>query len=118
MRTYCFRTCISISHSNDGVRENAHGHTVEVAAFLRLNELLSDIRKFEDTEKLIAECLSQYQEQYLNDMQGFKGDSSIENLGEILFYSLADKLDSNNIFMEKLEIGETPLRTYIVTRTM
>ncbi len=118
MRTYCFRTCISISHSSDGNRDNAHVHTVEVAVTVRLNEMLSDIRKFEDTEKLIAGCLEQYQEQYLNDFEDFKDDAGIENLGERIFYQLEDMFGDNDISMERLEIGETPLRTYIVTKTM
>ena len=117
MRTYCFRSCITISHSNDYNKANSHGHTVEIAAYVRLNEMLSDVKKFEDTEVLIDSCLEPYKECYLNDMEGFEDNVSIEYLGETLFFKLNEKFDDSNICMERLEIGETPLRTYIITRT-
>lgn len=116
MRTYCFRSCVSISHSNDYNRENAHAHTVEISAFVRLEEGVSDVKEFADTEKLIDACLSPYKECYLNEIEGFEEDVSIEYMGEILFALLNRKLNDSNICMDRLEIGETPLRTYIITR--
>ena len=118
MRTYCFRSCVSIRHSNDYNRKNAHGHTVEVAVFVRLGEMVSDVKEFGDTEHLIASCLEPYQECYLNELTGFEENVSIEYLGETLFALLDRKLNDSDICMERLEIGETPLRTYIVTRTV
>lgn len=117
MRTYCFRSCISISHSNDGDREKAHVHTVEVAAFVRSDEIVFDLHKYKEVENLFQQCLEPYQECYLNEMDGFGKDVSIEYLGEELFYRISDKLNEGTIYIERLEIGETPLRTYILTRT-
>lgn len=117
MKTYCFRTCISISHSNDDNREHAHIHTVEIAAYVRANETQTDLRKFDDTEVLIEACLEPYQECYLNDMEGFEENVNMEYLGETLFYKLDEKLSENGMYMERFEISETPLRTYILTRT-
>lgn len=118
MRTYCFRTCISILHSSDNNADNAHVHTVEVAVYLYLKEMLSDIRKFEEIEQMISKYLDKYREKYLNDLEGFEDNADIERLGEVLFYGLVEVLDNDNMSMERLEIGETPLRTYIVTKTM
>lgn len=117
MKTYCFRTCISISHSNDDNRENAHIHTVEIAAYVKTNEQQSDLVRFDDMEGLIDACLEPYQECYLNEMKGFEKDVRIEYLGETLFYQLDEKLSGNGMYMERFEISETPLRTYIITRT-
>lgn len=118
MKTYCFRTCISISHSNDNNKEEAHIHTVEIAAFVRTNDEQEALKKFDDTESLIDACLEPYQECYLNDMEGFEENVSIEYLGERLFNKLDAMLSDNNMYMERFEISETPLRTYILTRTV
>lgn len=118
MRTYCFRSCVSIRHSNNYKKENAHAHTVEIAAFVRLDDMVSDMKEFADTEKIIDACLTPYKECYLNEMEGFEKDVSIEYLGEIIFGLLDQKLNDSNICMDRLEIGETPLRTYIITRTI
>lgn len=117
MKAYCFRTCISISHSNDGEKENAHIHTVEIAAYVRASEDQEGLRKFDDTEVLIESSLEPFRECYLNEMEGFEENVSIEFLGETLFYKLNEKLSENGMYMERFEISETPLRTYILTRT-
>ncbi len=118
MRTYCFRTCISISHSNDYNRENAHIHTVEVAAYVKYKEMQSDVVKFDESEVVMDSCLEKYRECYLNDMPGFEDNVSIEYLGETLFYEMDKVLDKHHMRMERFEISETPLRTYIITRTI
>lgn len=93
-------------------------HTVEVAAYVKFEELQSDLRRFDDTEVIIEKCLFKYQECYLNDLEGFADDVSIEHFGEMLFYQLDDEIKKNGMRMERFEISETPLRTYIITRTM
>lgn len=118
MRTHCFRECISICHSNDYNRENAHYHTVEVAAFVKYHDPEADIQRVEDVRQIVYTCFAPYRESYLNDMAGFEENVSIEQMGEILFYQLHKMLHDKELFLEKLEIGETPLRTYIVTRTV
>ena len=118
MRTHCFKECIAICHSNDYARENAHFHTVEVAAFVKYHDPESDLQKVDDVKKIIDLCFAPYQEAYLNDMEGFEEQVTIEHLCETLFYRLNQMLTDEDMFLEKLEIGETPLRTYIVTRTV
>lgn len=117
MRTYCFRSCISISHSNDGDREKTHVHTVEVGAFVKAEGIILDLQKCIDVENVFLKCLEPYQECYLNDMEGFSEDVSIEYLGETLFYQVSEKINDGAVYVERLEIAETPLRTYILTRT-
>jgi 6-pyruvoyl tetrahydropterin synthase-like protein len=116
MRTYCFRSCISISHSSDYNREHAHIHTVEAAAYVRYDDTQPDLVKFEDAERLIDSCLEPYQESYLNELEGFEEDVSIEHLGETLFYVLDRCLTENRMYIDRFEISETPLRTYMITR--
>lgn len=117
MRTYCFRSCISISHSNDGDKEKAHAHTVEAAVFVKSDEMILDLQKCMKLENLFQQCLEPYHECYLNEMEGFGEDVSIEYLGEMLFDRISEKINEDAVYVERLEIGETPLRTYILTRT-
>ncbi len=118
MRTHCFKDCIAICHSNDYNRENAHFHTVEVAAYVKYHDPESDLKIVEDAKNIIDLCYKPFEQAYLNGMEGFEKEVSIEYLGEVLFYKLNQVLDDSDMFLEKLEIGETPLRTYIVTRTV
>lgn len=117
MRTYCFRSCISISHSNDGDRQKEHVHTVEIAVFVKSDEVVLDMQRCIDIEKLFQQCLEPYQECYLNEMEGFGENVSIEYLGETLFCQISGRLNGDDVYVERLEIGETPLRTYILTCT-
>jgi len=118
MRIHCFKECITISHSNDYNRDNAHYHTVEVATFVKYHDLELDVTKVEDIKKIIDSCFEPYYEKYLNDMEGFEEEVTIEHLGEQLFWELNRALEYEEMFVERLEIGETPLRTYIITRTV
>ena len=115
MRTYCFRRCISISHSNNQSREHIHSHTIEVAAFIKYMESQSEVIRFREVENLLDDSLAPYQKGYLNDMEGFERDASIEHLGEVLFYHLYEILNKQGLNMERFEISETPLRTYIIS---
>lgn len=117
MRTYCFRSCISISHSNDKDRQKAHIHTVEVGVFVKADGIILDLQQCVYMENVFLKCLEPYQEKYLNDIEGFEDDVSIEYLGERLFYQVSGKINDGNVYVERLEIAETPLRTYILTRT-
>lgn len=118
MRTHCFRECIAIRHSNDYNRENAHFHTVEIAAFVKYHNPDSDLKIVEEVKNIVDSCYTPFREAYLNDMEGFEEEVSIEHLGEMLFFKMNQVLDDSGMFLERLEIGETPLRTYIVTRTV
>ncbi|MBE5965143.1 MAG: hypothetical protein E7252_09560 [Lachnospira sp.] len=118
MKKYCIRKCIPISHSNDDVREHAHTHTVEVSIYTRLKDTPNEISEIQRLEKLIEDCLAPYYECYLNDKPGFENDTSIERLGDMIFYDIDEAFKNIAIDMEKLEIGETPLRTYILTKVV
>jgi len=118
MKTYCFRRCISISHSNDNDKDHAHIHTVEVSAYVKYMETQSEVIRFKEVENLLDDSLAPYQRGYLNDMEGLEENVSIEHLGEVLFFRLDEALHENGLFIEKFEISETPLRTYIITRTV
>lgn len=118
MKTYCIRRCISICHSNSGDKAHKHIHTIEIAAYIKNMEGQFQVIRFEEIENMLDSGLALYQNEYLNDMKGFEENVSIEHLGEILFYRLDEVLNDKGLFMEKFEISETPLRTYIIARTI
>ena len=115
LKTYCFRTCLSISHSADNQKEHAQVHTVEIATYISYIDGQGDLKQFHDAEKIIDSLLKEYQEAYLNELEGFETDTRIEHLGEVLYFRLHDMLKKYEMSMERFEISETPLRTYIIT---
>lgn len=117
MGTYCFKYCLSINHSNNNDEQNKHNHTVEVAVYIRYKDEQTQMVKFNDAEEIMKLCFEPYQGAYLNSMEIMEDNVTIEHLGEVLFFEVEKTLDENNIKVEKFEISETPLRTYIVART-
>lgn len=116
MKRYCFKECISIRHSNDGKEENIHIHTVEIVAFIIVDETKSGLGRFSDLESIVKQVAEPYKNCYLNELEGFSERSHIEYLGEILFAKLEEELYKREIYLERFEISENPLRTYILTR--
>ncbi len=113
---YCFHYYLPMTHSADNKREHEHSHTLEITTFVRPRD--EEGKKFEEIEKYAAEVLGHYENRYLNDMAEFGGDASIERIGNRLFEDIRDRLDFNHVDIERLEIGENPLRTYIVSTYM
>lgn len=119
MLTYCFRYFISISHSMDNVFENRHFHTLEITTYLRDRDgEVEKYDKFEDMERYASKILLTYENQYLNDCEEFEGDISIEHVGDVLYERLSRELSEYGLYVERFEIGENPLRTYIITHTL
>lgn len=117
MGTYCFKYCLSINHNNNNDEQYKHSHTVEVAVYIRYKDEQTHMVKFNDAEEIMKSCFEPYQGACLNSMDIMEGNVTIEHLGEVLFFEVEKVLDANNIIVEKFEISETPLRTYIVART-
>ena len=52
---------------------------------------------------------------YLNAMEEFGGDASIEHVGDVIYQVMSEYLLKEQLFLERLEIGENPLRVYVVS---
>lgn len=61
------------------------------------------------------ETLEEYKNKYLNDLEEFKGDANIENVGEVFWKKLFRVFEKNGWALIRLEIGENPLRIYSVS---
>lgn len=116
MKKYCFKDCITIRHSKNGNEENVHVHTVELGTYMLVDETKNKVERFDDLESIVKEVIEPYRDCYLNELEGFANDSRIEYLGEVLFEKIEETLSKKEIYLERFEISENPLRTYILTR--
>lgn len=111
-KKYRIKSFIAIQHSFDGNTEHLHAHTVEINCSIKTDLNMIDYRLVENT---IQSCLDKYENKYLNDMEEFKESATIERLGEVLCYEIDNKLKPIGYEMDRFEIGETPLRLYVIT---
>ena len=111
-KSYKLKSFVAIQHSFDGNKDNSHVHTVEINCTIKT---LEDIIDYRMTEGLIADCISKYENKYLNDLDSFREDATIEHFGEVLCGEIDEELSENGYSMNRFEIGETPLRVYVIT---
>ncbi len=111
-KSYKLRTFVAIMHSFDGNEDNKHVHTIEINCTVKTTEDIIDYRM---TEGILSDCVSKYENQYLNDFDEFSEDATIEHFGEVICYEIDEALSNNGYRMTRFEIGETPLRVYVIT---
>ncbi|MBE5823580.1 MAG: hypothetical protein E7308_05870 [Butyrivibrio sp.] len=111
-KSYKLKSFVAIMHSFDGNKDSSHVHTVEINCTIKTTEDIIDYRM---TENLIGSCISKYENKYLNDFDEFRDDATIEHFGEVLCGEIDEELMENGYSMNRFEIGETPLRVYVIT---
>ena len=116
MPVYCFHYFLSILHSADNNLEHKHSHTLEIVIYL--SGEIDKSARFDTIEKYAEDYLRQYENEYLNILPEFEQNANIENIGDVFFEGIERELEQHGLLLERLEIGETPLRTYIVTREL
>lgn len=112
-RKYTLKSFISIRHSFDGDREHEHAHTIEINCTIKTN--IHDMIDYKTVEDTIQESFDKYENKYLNDFDELKDNATIEHLGETLCKEIDDSLKPLGYQMDRFEIGETPLRVYVIT---
>lgn len=71
---------------------------------------------YDELEKVVYECLGPYEYKELGEVEPFdQTQPTIENMGSVFFDKLKIALESFPFRLVKLEISETPSRTYIVS---
>lgn len=111
MRKYRFDYRLQIEHSTGG--SSRHRHTLEISFTISIADERQE--KFSEIEKTFENCLTGYQNQYLNDKKEFGGNTTIENIGEVLCEKLNQIAIMHGADLYHFEIGETPLRMYLIT---
>lgn len=111
---YRLKYRLTIRHSADNNIDHEHSHVLEIEAYTF--PMMENFQEFNNIEKHVDDCLSRYQNKYLNDLPEFQKDASLENTGEVLFPLLRAQLKENGWDLRRFEISETPLRVYIITQ--
>ena len=114
MPSYHIRSCLPILHSMMGDRDASHLHNIALSLYLFRPE--DTMLQFSEVEGAIDRCLSPYKNRFLNEMPEFESDASIEQIGEVLYVRLQETMAAYDLILERFEIEETPLRTYIIRR--
>ncbi|MBQ9865386.1 MAG: 6-carboxytetrahydropterin synthase [Lachnospiraceae bacterium] len=113
---YCFHYLLPMTHSTDNIKEHIHSHTLEITVYI--SGIDSEHESFSRSERYAGDVLKQYENRYFNEMPEFCGDTSVENVGEVFFKKLTGVLMSSGIELKRLEIGENPLRQYVISTYM
>jgi 6-pyruvoyl-tetrahydropterin synthase len=66
-------------------------------------------------EQIVAVYLNRYEKQFLNELPEFHQNADIETIGEVFFAGLTKLLREQGMTLQRLEIGETPLRVYAIS---
>ena len=112
-KRYKLKQFLAIQHSFDGNTENIHAHTIAINCSIKA--YTEDIIDYRKVENVIKKCIDKYENKYLNDLPEFKDSATIEKLGEVLCFEIDDELKKTGYEMDRFEIGETPLRVYVIT---
>lgn len=115
MKYYCMRYRLNITHSRDNNKLNAHAHVFEITLFLEPKK--GGFSEFGDIEETMNGVLGIFQNKFLNDMEIFEGNTSLENVGEVAWKLLCEAYDEEGKWeVDRLEISEIPTRIYVITK--
>lgn len=108
-----YKYFFNASHSNN---KDKHCHSFAVTLYIskkKENEFLP----FFSVDEMMNGYINKYANTYLNDLEVFQGkEPTIENIGEIFYEQLRKILEKKNLELLQLEISETPVRIYIISK--
>ncbi len=114
MPTYHIGAHVPIIHSRADGADGQHLHSLELSLYLFREDRA--MLSFPEVERAVDACLEPYRNRLLNELPEFSGGASIEQIGEVLFAHLDAAAEALGLTLTRFEIGETPLRTYIIRR--
>lgn len=111
---YRIRYQFNAEHSLDiSDPEKMHAHTFRLTAYLE--NVGDELHTIDRCENLIAEYFDGYKGHRMNDAEPFHTMvPTIENMCEVFYEHLQDKLLQEGIQLVKLELGDSPLTSYSV----
>ena len=93
-----------------------HPHTWEIS--LDTIKVRNDFVQFDYIEKSVEEFFSKFQDADINKIEPFTViNPTLENLCEFFKESLAKLLGDNGWLLIRIEVSETPSRSYIIDRS-
>lgn len=112
MRYYQLKYRLPLSHSSSSDKSKLHHHVIEITVYAETGE--QTFVEFQDMDRVLHDCLDIYRNQYLKEMEEFHGDTSIENMAEVFYRKISEEFLKKNWKLTKIEVGENPLRVYII----
>lgn len=110
-RKYRFDYRLQIEHQTGN--SPRHHHTLEVS--FCIGTVADTVVPFDEMNRDFERLLSSYQNVYLNERSEFHGNTTIENTGEVLCEHLNAIAEKDGYDLYHFEIGESPLRMYIIS---
>ncbi len=112
---YKYKFYLNANHSIliDGVMGQVHPHTWEIV--IEVIKVVEGFVQFSFVEKAIEELLSKYQDKYINEIEPFDEiNPTLENISEYFKEAIKQELKRDGWMLLRLEISETPARSYII----
>lgn len=112
---YIFKYYFNAGHSVDNDIHHQHNHTFQISLYIGIKDVKGQYL-FNEMDEHIHSYLSQYEGQFLNDMEVFQGiGTNIEDIGDVFYDELKEQLGLLGFRLYQLEISENPLCVYIVS---
>lgn len=113
-KAYRIRYQFNAIHSLDlSSPEKMHAHTFRVTAYIE--NVGEELDKIDFCEKQVKEYFAKYKGFRMNDIEPFRTVTpTIENMCQVFYKDLAEKLLQEGILLVKLELGDSPLASYSV----
>ena len=103
-------------HSNV-IGDKAGRHLHSFSLLLYLKSLHDKLELYQNIETQINNWLASYQNMYLDESVLFAdGDTTLENMGNVFFKEIGNVVGQAGYELLRLDIYETPIRTYSVTK--
>lgn len=110
-RRYRFDYRLQIEHQTG--KSSRHHHTLEISFCIQT--LREAIIPYDQIAGSFENYLSAYQNVFLNEKPEFHGNTTIENIGEVLCRGMNEIAEKYEYDLYHFEIGESPLRMYIIS---
>lgn len=114
---YKFNFYLNASHAIyiNGAMGQSHPHTWEI--IIKVIKSSDKFVMFNEVEKKIEEFLDGYQNSFLNDFQPFDTlNPTLENITGYFLEKFQTLLEELGWTIFYIEVGETPTRSYIISR--
>lgn len=115
---YKFKFYLNAKHAIQigGNLGQIHPHTWEISIVtLKLSDKFIS---FNDVEKIVDNIFQAYQDKFINEIAPFnKINPTLENICEVFKNKIYDILKDNEWELLKIEVSETPARSYVISLT-
>lgn len=116
-RTYKIKSYVNASHAVRWATGSGkpHNHTWEITCELHT---VDKMVAFFDIEKIIHQTLDTLSGKFLNDLPEFETvNPTVENVTEYLFDKISTTLKANGAELLRIEVSDSPTRSYCIDVT-